>query len=325
MKVLQSTASRHVLLAAVLAVATPSVWADPFVRVSTTYGDFTIELLPQAAPATVNNFLGYVDRGDYSRLIWHRLAHNFVIQAGSHKWMGDCVSGLLPPACGPAFIPVGPTVINEPGVSNTRGTLAMAKVDGMPDSASSQWFINLADNAANLDNQNSGFTVFAKVLGDGMNVPDRINMLSTVQVSQGIIDLPVREPETLAINNPSPSEKHLVLMNAWRVDRYSAALHVFEYGSARLSTYVNAGSLGNLSLTMRIIEDTAQTVFRIDPESIIPLAILPDGMATFSEADQLLRIPQVEVNNMGQVSVLNNVVLRMTDFDTLTLVLESFE
>ena len=319
----KTTVARHMLVTILLATGAQGASADPFVRISTTYGDFTIELLPEAAPATVNNFLGYVDRGDYSRMIVHRLDNNFVFQTGSHIWVGDCVPGLLPPACGPAFVPTAPTVVNEPGVSNVRGTLAMAKLDGLPDSASSQWFVNLADNAANLDNQNGGFTVFARVLGDGMNVADRINALPTIAVTAQISNVPVRDFDSSEIG--APIEKNLVLLNAWRVDRYSAALHVFEYSSARLSTYVNAGSLGNLSLTMRVIEDSADTVFRIDPQSIIPLAITPDGMATFTEADQRLRIPRVEINNNGQVSVLNNVVMRMTDADTLTLVLESFE
>jgi peptidyl-prolyl cis-trans isomerase A (cyclophilin A) len=323
MKFLQSAVIKGLLTAAVLSAGAQSALAEPFVRVSTTYGDFTIELLQDAAPATVANFLGYVDRGDYSRLVFHRLDNNFVIQAGSHKWVGDCVGLQLPPACGPALIPVGPTVVNEPGVSNIRGTLAMAKIGDLPDSATSQWFINLADNSANLDQQNSGFTVFARVLGDGMEVADRINALPVIAVSNGITQMPVRDFNTAT--DPAPVEKNLVLLNAWRVDRYSAALHVFEYSRSRLSTYVNAGTLGNLSLTMHIVEDTAQTIFQIDPFSIIPLAITPDDMATFSETEQILRIPYVEINNNGQVSVLNNVVLRMIDDQALLLVLESFE
>lgn len=323
MKFLQSAVTRNLLVAAVLSVGAHSAVADPYVRVSTTYGDFTIDLLPEVAPSTVNNFLGYVDRGDFSRLLVHRLDNNFVMQAGSHKWMGDCANGQLPPACGPALIPVGPTVKNEPGVSNTRGTLAMAKIGDLPDSATSQWFVNLADNSANLDNQNGGFTVFARVLGDGMAVADRINALTVIPVSTGITQLPVRNFNTAT--DPAPLEKNLVMLNAWRVDRFSSALHVFEYSSARLSTYVNAGTLGNLSLTMRVVEDSTQTVFQIDPQSIISLAIAPEGMATFSSDDQRLRIPRVEVNNNGQVSALNNVVLRMIDASTLRLVLESFE
>ncbi|MDP2128413.1 MAG: peptidylprolyl isomerase [Pseudohongiella sp.] len=323
MKFLRSAVIKSLLAAALLSAGTQSALAEPFVRVSTTYGDFTVELLQDVAPATVANFLGYVDRGDFARLVVHRLDNNFVIQAGSHKWVGDCAGTQLPPACGPALIPVGPTVVNEPGVSNTRGTLAMAKIGDLPDSATSQWFINLTDNSANLDQQNSGFTVFARVLGDGMDVADRINALSVIAVSSAITQMPVRDFNTAT--DPAPLEKNLVLLNAYRTDRYSSALHVFEYSSSRLNTYVDAGALGNLSLTMRVVEDGAQTIFQIDPLSIIPLAIAPDGMATFTDADQRLRIPRVEVNNNGQVSILNNVVLRMIDAGTLRLVLESFE
>lgn len=323
MKFLQSAVTRNLVAAALLSAGAQAALADPYVRISTTYGDFTIDLLQQEAPATVNNFLGYVDRGDFSRLLVHRLDDDFVMQAGSHKWMGDCVTGQLPPACGPAFIPVGPTVVNEPGVSNIRGTLAMAKQDGLPNSATSQWFVNLADNSANLNEQNGGFTAFARVLGDGMVVADRINDLIVIPVSVSITELPVRDFNTAT--DSAPSEKNLVMLNAWRVERFSSALHVFEYGTGRLSTYVNAGSLGNLSLTMRVVEDGTQTVFQIDPQSIISLAITPEGMATFTDADQRLRIPRVEINNNGLVSALNNVVLRMIDAGSLRLVLESFD
>jgi cyclophilin family peptidyl-prolyl cis-trans isomerase len=68
-------------------------------------------------------------------------------------------------------------VMNEPGISNTRQTVAMAKQPGNPDSATSQFFINLADNSENLDNQNGGFTVFGRVVSGTMNIVDRIAAL----------------------------------------------------------------------------------------------------------------------------------------------------
>jgi hypothetical protein len=76
---------------------------------------------------------------------------------------------------------------------------------------------------------------------------------------------------------------------------------------------------------MRIVEDAAQTVFQVEPRSIIPLAISPAGMASYTESDQRLRIPQVELNRNGQVSVINNVVMRLIDPVRLRFAIESFE
>ncbi len=328
MKFLQKGILRSLMLTVSLgsgAAVTTAMAANPLVRVSTTYGDFTAELYQDRTPATVQNFLGYVDRGDYKRMVLHRVDKDFVIQAGSHQWKGDCVvSGVLPPACGPAFIPTQPEIVNEPGVSNVAGTLAMAKRDGFPNSATSQWFINLRDNAATLDPQNGGFTAFGRVLGDGMDVATRINQLSVIPVSNAISQLPVRDFDFAA--SSAPSEKNLVLMNVWRVDRFSSSLHVFEFRTGRLSTYVNAGTSGRLSMLLNVVGNTgSDTIFQIDPASVIPLAIEPEGMASFSMDDQRLRIPSVEVDDNGQVSVIRNVVLRMIDQASLRFVLESWD
>lgn len=137
---------------------------------------FNVELLANDAPKTVANFLNYVTRGAYTNSIVHRSVAGFVIQGGGFTY-GD---GQLTP------VPTDPPVQNEFKLSNIRGTLAMAKSPGGPDTATSQWFVNLADNSGGnpaLDTANGGYTVFARVLGTGMSVPDAVAALHTYDQS----------------------------------------------------------------------------------------------------------------------------------------------
>lgn len=299
-----------------------TVHAEPLVRVSTSYGSFTIELFDEAAPDTVSNFLGYVDRGDYARSLFHRSETDFVVQAGAYQWQRDCVTGMDPTTCSVIAIPSQGNVRNEPGASNTRGTLAMAKFGGAPDSATSQWFVNLADNSG-LDEQNGGFTVFGQILGDGLAVADAINELPVINVGGEAQQLPVRDFD--AQQNQLPVEANLVLINMHRVDRFSSAVNVFEYSRALLTTSVDAGDLGNLSLNMRLVSDGPEVIFEVVPDSIVPLAIAPEGQGVFDAADQRLRLPQLEVNDNGQIRTVTNVVMRMSDATQLRFVVESYE
>lgn len=121
------------------------------------------------APLTVKNFRNYADDGDYLNSIIHRSVPGFIVQGGGFTANGlDTVLTQTPNSGAAAIstIPTDPPVLNEfdPSRSNLRGTIAMAKLGNDPNSATNQWFFNLADNVANLDNQNGGFTVFGQVL-----------------------------------------------------------------------------------------------------------------------------------------------------------------
>ncbi len=169
-------------------------------------GDIFAELFDAAGPgrtrttpATAANFLQYVDAGRYTNTISHRSIDNFIVQAGGFK---------VTPSGNPIFDSVQqfPAVVNEPGNSNVRGTLAMAKLDSQPNSATNQFFFNLGNNSANLDNQNGGFTAFARVLGTGMTVVDAIAAVpqANVQTQNGTVNpAPIGFPDIPLINHTS--------------------------------------------------------------------------------------------------------------------------
>lgn len=299
-----------VLLTSVLLVFTSTqLSAGTIVRVNTSVGNFSIELFDDTAPATVQNFLNYVNRNAFNGNYIHRAETNFVVQTGGFSFQ---------PFVGPIPVPADPPVVNEFGASNTRGTVAMAKIDGDPDSATSQWFVNLADNSATLDPQNGGFTVFGEVLGQGMLILDAINALPK-------INLGVRASNAPYITNTYTSPTEFVYINVELMQRFSAATHVFEDASGLLQTTVSINDGAEiLSLNMNLHADTEATVLRVNPESVINVRAAPPAVASFNTSERVLRIPELEVNLDGSVSVVTNVVLRQDDVDALLFRLESF-
>jgi peptidyl-prolyl cis-trans isomerase B (cyclophilin B) len=155
----------------VLTTLTPAVAADaPRVALETDKGIIVIELNPDKAPATVKNFLAYVDEGFYNGTIFHRVIPNFMIQGGGMSASMKEKSTKSP-------------VKNEAdnGLKNERGTIAMARTQ-VPDSATAQFFINTVDNEfLNFKNktvQGWGYAVFGKVV-EGLEVVDAIAKVKT--------------------------------------------------------------------------------------------------------------------------------------------------
>lgn len=142
--------------------------AESAVRVNTNQGIMDFILFNSATPQTVTNFLSYANAGtnNFNGAVFHRSVPGFVIQGGAFKVASGTNNF--------SVTPTSPAVVNEPGISNLRGTVAMAKLGGNPNSATNQFFVNLNDNSSNLDNQNGGFSAFARVAGNGMNVADTI-------------------------------------------------------------------------------------------------------------------------------------------------------
>ena len=149
------------------------------VQFQTVMGDFSVNLYDKTTPKTVENFLNYVKSGAYTNTIIHRSVPGFVVQGGGFKYpLADAAQNAA--------------VINEPVYANKRGTIAMAKLGGQPNSATNQWFFNLADNSATLDPQNGGFTVFGEVTGNGMAIIDAMAALSIFNFGSPLNELPLR-------------------------------------------------------------------------------------------------------------------------------------
>ena len=157
--------------------------SEPIVEFSTSHGTFVVTLDPVRAPATVANFLAYVDAGHYDGTVFHRVIPTFMIQGGGFDEQLE-------------KRPTRPPIRNEAtnGLKNTRGTVAMARTSD-PHSATAQFFVNVVDNAF-LDHQAPdgpgwGYCVFGRIT-EGMDVVDAIRREPTGAVGPFAKDAPLR-------------------------------------------------------------------------------------------------------------------------------------
>jgi peptidyl-prolyl cis-trans isomerase A (cyclophilin A) len=165
-------AAGTVLFAANLMAATPT--KAPHVLLDTTNGQIEIELDPVKAPISTKNFLDYVNSGFYNNTIFHRVIPGFMVQGGGFTQQMQQKETKAP-------------IKNEHknGLANVRGTLSMARTS-VPDSATSQFFINVKDN--DFLDQGDGYAVFGKVI-KGMDVVDII-VNSPTTTKQGMQNVP---------------------------------------------------------------------------------------------------------------------------------------
>lgn len=172
--------NRSTFLSIVVAIITVSTlgWAqpaladDPVVVFKTSLGDIEIQLDPKNAPITTANFLAYVDKKFYDGVIFHRVIPGFVVQGG----------GFTPDM---TQKPTDPPIKNEAsnGLHNVRGSISMARTND-PDSATSQFFLNLVDNTSKLDPGGvspDGYAVFGKIT-KGLDVIDKMAQVDTTTV-----------------------------------------------------------------------------------------------------------------------------------------------
>lgn len=140
---------------------------NPNILMETSEGEIVIELYPKQAPKTVANFLEYVQKDGFKQTTFHRVINNFMIQGGGFAASGEAAT---------TFAAIENESLN--GLSNTRGTIAMARTND-PHSATRQFFINQKDNNfLDAQGKNWGYSVFGKVTV-GMDVVDKIAAVKT--------------------------------------------------------------------------------------------------------------------------------------------------
>ena len=258
------------------------------IQFDTNLGEINIELLASDAPGTVQNFLNYVEDSDYSNSVFHRSVADFIVQGGGFTILDNVVSE----------IPTDDPIVNEFSLSNLRGTVAMAKLGNDPDSATSQFFFNVSDNSDNLDNQNGGFTVFARAIGSSIDVVDEINALATFDASASLggafSDLPLLNP-TLTEENmiksmtvsvvsiyPDDSEQSAIL--AFAAESSNSDLVSATIDGSTLQIATMGSSSGSATITVTATDSHENSI-----DSSFAVSVTGSGSAsqsiTFDELD----------------------------------------
>lgn len=205
-------------LLAVLVLSATIVRANTIAQFRTIGGDLEVELFTEDKPVTCRNFIRLVEAGAYQNTFLHRLVPGFVIQGGGFWVPSKSDTNYF---TGFGFVPHFGPITNEfsigPYLTNDFGTIAMAKTTNGPDTATCQFFFNLANNSTNLDVQNGGFTVFGRVV-KGTNL---LQFWNTLGYSTGIVDQTFFFGPTFSAFTTLP-----VTYLGWTPARYSQLLYV---------------------------------------------------------------------------------------------------
>jgi cyclophilin family peptidyl-prolyl cis-trans isomerase len=298
--------------------------AQQYVCMDSSLGTFCMQLLHDDAPRTVNNFLNYVRDGDYNNGIVHRSerrmsGENFVIQGGGYRLTGEGFVASVPPD--------GP-VSNEYKEPNRRGTVAMATIAGRPNSATSQWFINLSDNT-NLDYQNGGFTVFAKVV-KGLEVVDAIANLNRVNLSTALGAAFTEVPVTTNPGMAWAQTRDLVLIHkVYALDHLPSPFHC-TYDSPQDAVTELCGNfftlpvrIGNEYYSAKLVRDdsVAGITASVERGSLHRISEVPASVAEYDAASRTLRIPSIRIG----AAVFRDVTWQLQDGQTQRFLLTSFQ
>lgn len=302
-----------------IGVLAQPAFAQKYVCMQSTQGEWCFEMLTQTAPGTVANFLRYVTSGAYADSIVHRSVADFVIQGGGFSWRADA---------GLDFVTNYGQITNEFGRSNLRGTVAMARVGGQPNSASNQWFVNVADNTG-LNLVDGGFTVFAQV-AYGMDVIDKISRLRLVDLSS--VHAAFSSFPTTATTNIIDRPDAVIITRAYTTDVLPGTQTVLPYhctpdvAAAAVAEFCANAITIPVSIQGVAYEATLELVsaqpmtFALKGGSLKTLTALPATFATYNAAAKELTIPTVRVG----ATLFDNVVLKFAGAPSQQFTLATF-
>ncbi len=324
------------------------------VQIRTNGGNINVNLYDKAAPQTVQNFYNYAKSGAYNNAIFHRLASGFVLQGGGFKFNPKDTSTNPATAASITAIPTDSAVKNEfDGVnrSNVAGTIAMAKIGSDPNSATNQFFFNLADNHTNLDNQNGGFTVFGKVLtSDDMAVVNSLSDTSTTSpikvtdqstatsitnasVKSALNQLPLKgyKGTTATFPTDATASNFELIRGVTTVVRDEAltyktisntdpAIVTPSIKHHRLTLTYKAGAVGNADIKVRATDKHGQTFdvtfhVRVSAPSVTALTLTPANPQPKSiiSATAAVTDPNSLTANLTYVWKVNGTMVKTTD------------
>lgn len=257
---------------------------EPIVQFETSLGSFNMELFASAAPITVNNFLNYVDDGDYTDTVIHFSETTFfgIIQGGTYT--------VIPIPFDP--IPTDPPIVNEAGLLHNRGTIATTVNSGNPNSATSGWHINIFDNGDFFPNN----TVFGEVIGAGIGVINEISLLDVTFLSGDVIPrLPIINFTGGALTTDNfvfvrsitrmplyPEETREIAVMSYEIDNNNPKLVTASLNGSILKLYRNPDQTGTAEFTVRAVDSDdimTESSFRATYNSLPtePLGIVLEG------------------------------------------------
>ncbi|MDR0534827.1 MAG: autotransporter domain-containing protein [Puniceicoccales bacterium] len=299
-----------------------------------------IRLLPDAAPNTAANFKKYVDGGSMVGTFFHRSVTGFVVQGGGFR---DLVLNSSTGTATATSATNHGTIKNEYNLHNIEGALAMAKLGGDPDSASNQWFVNINDNRANLDNQNGGFSVFAelataeslavfKYINDPINVPvyNKGGAFDSLPLINGTTPVIITKAELVGRDNAVNDRVHVwsVVDGVWDTSDSDNWKIVNGNGVARPFAHWNEALLDNAASENRTItlgEDVGVSDLRIQGDGA--LVVKGEGKGIFGRVNGYIASSAAVLTKEGaNIAVFENAQLDFaggTDVRAGTLMLTS--